>query len=341
MGIAGEARMAFKELLIKSPVRDSSHSPKSQLDRPPKSSLLAKALSVVGLLLLVAGFWEDRVVFRYMGQEVWLVDLVPVLLVVPFGLWRLLTEKQRYQRFRLATILVLYFLLWVTLPMIFGLRVPQLFGEPELFPAIHVVGSLTFFLYGAAMLFFGKRLDCGWNCPCVTTRETVGYAFRSTTPRGKFWWHLRWVKWIPGGLLLAFVGLLLVRPEIAYPTAGRPLYLFITYTYFFSFLAVPFLGNRSYCRWLCPYAAFWGWLSYVGMYRIRAQRENCTLCRSCEQVCDMGVPIADLVARKGQIKTVECMGCGRCVHACPNGVLKIESAAKWWLPKSGCSQPTQ
>ena len=308
---------------------------RAQVTPRPKSSVLAKTLSVVGLVLLAFGYWADRVVGQFMGQELWLADLMPVVLVVPFGLWRLATEKERYQRFRLITILGLYFLLWVALPMLFKVSVPRLAGGPELFPAIHVVGSLTFFLYGAAMLLFGKRLDCGWNCPCVTTRETVAYAFRDSTRRGKIWWRLRWLKWLPGGLLLLYLVMLLVRPESAYEVAGRPFYIYIANTYFYSFLVVPLLGNRSYCRWLCPYAAFWGWLSYVGMYRIKARRQLCVQCHSCEKVCDMGVPIVDLVARHGEIKTVECMGCGRCVDACPNMVLSIESAAKWWLRHAG------
>lgn len=294
---------------------------------------LAKLMSIGGLLLLAAGYWADRPLFHVMGQELWLVDVIPVALAVPFGLWRLHTEEDRYQRVRLITILGLYFLLWAAVPVLLGLRVPQLGGPSEQFPAIHAVGSLTFFLYGTAMLFFGKRLDCGWNCPCVTARETVGYAFRDATPRGKFWWSLRWFKWIPGALMVFYLMLLIFRPDMAYDVAGRPLYIYIANTYFYSFLAVPFLGNRSYCRWLCPYAAVWGWLSYIGMYRIIAQQDSCLACHSCEEVCDMGIPIADLVFREGEIRTVECMGCGRCVHTCPNGVLHIESAANWWTRK--------
>jgi len=299
---------------------------------------VAKSLSTVGLLLLVFGFWADRPVGNYMGQEVWLADLVPVMLILPFGVWRLVKEKESYQRVRLVTILGLYFSLWVAVPMLLKVRIPMLWGTPEQFPAIHAVGSLTFFAYGAAMLLFGKRLDCGWNCPCVTTRETVGYAFRDATPRGKFWWSLRWLKWAPGGLLLLYLLLLLFCPEAAYTVAGRPLYSYIAYTYFYSFLAVPFLGNRSYCRWLCPYAAFWGWLSYIGVYRIKANRKKCTQCHTCESVCDMGIPITDLVQREGQVKTVECMGCGRCIHACPSSALTVESAAKWWSRSRSASE---
>ncbi len=294
--------------------------------------LVAKVLSLSGLVLIAWSYWGNRVVFRFMEQDVYLTDLVPLVLIVPFGIWRIITERDHYQRVRINVIIGLYLLVWVAMPLIFGATVPRLGGAPEPFPAIHVVGSVLFFAYGAAMLLFGKRLDCGWNCPCVTTRETVGYAFRDATPRrGWFWWHLRWLKWVPGALLILYLILLLVRPHVAYQVAGRHLYGFMTNTYFYSYLAVPLLGNRSYCRWLCPFAAFWGWLSYLGFYRIKAVKEECTQCLACERVCDMGIPIADFVQRNGQVRTVECMGCGRCVKACPKGILKIESAAKFLI----------
>jgi glutamate synthase (NADPH) small chain len=298
-----------------------------------RKHLVAKILSIMGLVLLAGSYWADRVVGTLLGQELWLADVVPVALAIPFGIWRFTREDSRYQRVRVGVILGTYLVLWAAIPMLLRTNVPRLGGTPEAFPAIHAIGSLTFFLYAFAMLLFGKRIDCGWNCPCVTMRETVGYAFRDNTVRGKFWWHLRWLKWVPGLLLVIYLALLIIRPNSADNIAGRPFYSYIANTYFYSFLFVPLLGNRSYCRWLCPYAAFWGWLSYGGAYRIKAAAESCTGCRSCELSCDMGVPIADLVARKGEVRTVECMGCSRCVEACPRGVLRIESAAKWWSRK--------
>jgi len=62
-----------------------------------------------------------------------------------------------------------------------------------------------------------------------------------------------------------------------------------------------------------------------GFYRIKAQRDECIGCRSCEEVCDMGIPIARMVKEKGQIRTIECMGCGRCVNTCPQNALSFYS----------------
>jgi ferredoxin len=37
----------------------------------------------------------------------------------------------------------------------------------------------------------------------------------------------------------------------------------------------------------------------------------------------MGIPIAAMVKKKGQIRSIECMGCGRCVNICPKNALSF------------------
>jgi ferredoxin len=44
----------------------------------------------------------------------------------------------------------------------------------------------------------------------------------------------------------------------------------------------------------------------------------------------MGIPIVRMVKEKGQIRSIECMGCGRCVNVCPKKVLSFHSAA-WFI----------
>ncbi|MEI6128138.1 MAG: 4Fe-4S dicluster domain-containing protein, partial [Pseudomonadota bacterium] len=96
-----------------------------------------------------------------------------------------------------------------------------------------------------------------------------------------------------------------------------------TYPYYASFLLIPLTGNRNFCRILCPFAGLWGLLSYLGFYRIKANRDACNGCKKCEKVCDMGIPIARLIKEKGQIRSVECIGCGRCVNVCPKKALSV------------------
>jgi len=244
-------------------------------------------------------------------------------LLLIFGIWRILYEKNAYQKFRISFILVSFFLLWGVIPLAFDVKIPIIGGTWGNFPAIHTIGSLVFFAYFGVVLLFGKRVDCGWCCPCVTARETIAYPFRNKTPRTKLWWRLRHLKWVSLAILLAFLTFTIIDATTAYDRIGKFYYDYVTYPYYASFLLIPLTGNRNFCRILCPFAGLWGLLSYLGFYRIKADRDACTGCRQCEKVCDMGIPIARLIKEKGQIRTVECIGCGRCVNVCPAKALEM------------------
>jgi ferredoxin len=96
--------------------------------------------------------------------------------------------------------------------------------------------------------------------------------------------------------------------------------------YFATFFLAPRLGNRNYCRFLCPYGATFGLLNRVGLFRIDCDRETCTDGGLCDRVCDMGIPVLAIGRRHGRIKTNECMGCGRCITECPANILSFVDA---------------
>lgn len=284
------------------------------------SSSLVKSVALVSLILFaVIEFYFFKINYNPAGYAA-------SALLVFFGLWRIDNEKDSYQKARIITILSLYVLLWLVIPLAFKVQVPILGGEWGNFPAIHTIGSLIFFIYMGIVLLFGKRVDCGWCCPCVTARETIGYPFRDKTPRSELWWKLRNLKWLSLSLLVVYLISMIIDAGSAYNRAGKYYYDFVTYGYYTSFLLIPLTGNRNFCRILCPFAALWGVLSVSGFYRIKAKNEACIECRKCEEVCDMGIPIAQMVKEKGQIRTVECMGCGRCVNVCPQQILSFHSA---------------
>ena len=287
-----------------------------------KTHAISLTVKIVAMISLVS----------YAGLELFFTKLSthPIGLAAPcililFGIWRIDTEKDRFQRMRLIVIISTYAFFWMIVPLGFKLQVPGLADQWYSFPAIHAVGSLMFFLYFILILLFGKRIDCGWCCPCVTARETIGYAFRDKTPRNQFWWRLRWLKFVLLGLLVVYLGCMINDVNTSYDRAGKLYYDIITYGYYISFLLIPFTGNRNFCRILCPYAALWGTLSVAGLFHIKAKQELCTGCKKCESVCDMGIPIARMVREKGEVRTVECMGCNRCVGACPQNALSSYS----------------
>lgn len=302
---------------------DSTHTMLPSLNGGDSKSTTSGKL--VQGLALVSLFLFAFVEFYFFKVQYHPVGYTASGLLILFGIWRIVTEKDRFQKIRVITILSLFVLFWLIIPLGFKVKVPILGGQWGAFPQLHTVGSLVFFLYFGIVLLFGKRVDCGWCCPCVTARETIGFPFRDKTPKNRVWWHLRHLKWLTLGMLIVYLALMVYDASTAYHRAGKFFYGFVTYTYYGSFLLIPLTGNRNFCRILCPFAALWGVLSVSGFYRIRAQREECIECRSCEEVCDMGIPIARMVKEKGQIRTIECMGCGRCVNICPQNVLSFYS----------------
>ncbi len=289
-------------------------------------------ISYVSIIAMVAAHVFNRPIFSIEGHTMYLADFMVFLLVFGFGVYRFFLKDHPYQKVRIHVIVWLYMIFWGVMPYVFGFKVPMITGGWVMWPAMHVVGSLMFFGYGFLMLFFGKRLDCGWNCPCVATRETVGFAFRRMTPKNRLWWRLRYLKYLSLAFMLIYLAWMLIDQAHAYNKVGHYYYTLLTESYYFSYLFLPLFGNRSYCRICCPYAALWGIYSRIGMYRIEADSKRCAKCGLCESVCDMGIPIRELIEKEGQINTVECMGCGRCVNVCPRGVLEIKSA--WALVES-------
>ena len=283
---------------------------------------LAKILSFISLLWMASSFLYPINV-HLGGHPVQINKYPEAYLILIFGIWRLIKEKDSYQKKRVWMMLGFFIVYWIVIPKIFP-RMPLLDGTTaDTVSAYHMVGSLSFFLFFIAIIFLGKRADCGWNCPCVISRETVRYAFRDKTLKKGMWWKLKNVKWFSLVVVWSYFLLMIFDPAHAYTRYGRYMYTYILVFYYLSYILIPWTGNRNYCRWGCPWSATWGVLNKIGFYRIKADLDKCKMCGACEKVCDMGIPIRKLIRQKGEIRSTECMGCGRCITKCPKGVLSF------------------
>ena len=88
----------------------------------------------------------------------------------------------------------------------------------------------------------------------------------------------------------------------------------------------PLLGNRSWCRFGCPLAAYLGLVQkFKSRFRITTNGGQCISCGNCSTYCEMGIDVR-AYAQKGQnIVRSSCVGCGVCSAVCPRGVLKLEN----------------
>ena len=90
----------------------------------------------------------------------------------------------------------------------------------------------------------------------------------------------------------------------------------------------PLMGNRMWCRFGCPLAAYLGLVQkFKSRFRITTNGGQCISCGNCSTYCEMGIDVRSY-AQKGQdIVRSSCVGCGVCAAVCPRGVLRLENGS--------------
>jgi ferredoxin-type protein NapH len=193
--------------------------------------------------------------------------------------------------------------------------------------------------------FFGKRWYCSWVCGCGGLAETLGDPYRQLSNKKMWTWKLE--RWLIHGVLV-FVILMTIytgyhtynvyqNPEMdskdilfglsAYDI--RKWYGFLIGSIFAGVIGTgfyPILGNRSWCRFGCPLAAYMGIVQrFKSRFRITTNGGQCISCGNCSTYCEQGIDVR-AYAQKGQnIVRASCVGCGVCSAVCPRGVLKLEN----------------
>ncbi len=285
-------------------------------------------------LLCLAAFawaflgWLNETYLFWWGSPIWLNRYTEYAIILGFGSWRIMAERNPYTKRRLLVLVTVVCVLWWLIPWLLPFFEPYIgyLGSQTVFPSLHTPGTVTFFAVLAAVLLFGRRVICGWGCACVAIRETVGFPFRHVTPRGVWAWRLRHTKWLFFSLYMVAIVVLLFPPNSWSVTFIGIFGLLTVLPYFATMLLAPVLGNRGYCRYLCPFGSTFGLLNRIGFYRIEFDGNSCNDCGVCNQVCDMGIPVLALGRAKGRIDVADCMGCGRCVTECARKSLVFNDA---------------
>ncbi len=210
---------------------------------------------------------------------------------------------------------------------------------------IHPAG-LTIFIAALLIALLFRKGFCGWICPVGFTSNLAERFAR----RIKILWSpplwldypLMSLKY----LLLGFFAFLILlkmglhdieafnRSPYNLVVDAKMLLFFIeptvTTIWVMSFLiAASFLLRNFWCRYLCPYGALLGILSFFSPVGVVWNSETCIDCRKCEKVC----PGSIVVPEKEKVTSPECIGCLECVSACPVGnCLQVSAAGRWKLP---------
>ncbi|MEN8929029.1 MAG: 4Fe-4S dicluster domain-containing protein [Flavobacteriales bacterium] len=202
-----------------------------------------------------------------------------------------------------------------------------------------LVWGIALFIIGVPIFvyFFGKRWYCSWVCGCGGLAETLGDPYRQLSDKSvKAWKIERWMIHLVLVFSVVMTALVLYTFFTDSSTifglnsfSVRKVYGFWVGSVFSGIIGTgfyPMLGNRTWCRFGCPLAAYLGLVQrFKSRFRITTNGGQCISCGNCSTYCEMGIDVR-AYAQKGQnIVRSSCVGCGICSAVCPRGVLKLEN----------------
>jgi thioredoxin reductase/polyferredoxin len=197
-------------------------------------------------------------------------------------------------------------------------------------------GALTSFV--AIPLYVRKNGQkfCSYLCGCGGLAETLGDFWRHLAPRGKTAQQAEWfgkailVLAIPVTLLILNDAWGFFAKDALYNTKAfaQQWYGLMVDFWLASVVGVafyPYLGNRVWCRFLCPLRAYMDILSRR-ISRISIESNNkCIGCGECNRYCQMGIDVQAYAQTQKSLNNSDtaCIQCGICLQVCPMEVLTI------------------
>jgi polyferredoxin len=199
---------------------------------------------------------------------------------------------------------------------------------------IHPAG-LTILVAALVSAFLARKVLCSWVCPIGGISRALEWAGERT-----IWKRRKKEVLLPARadqaltsvkyLLLAFflyaVVLRMDAMEIVKFQRGMYNYaadakmlLFFTEMSRVTAVTLAILALLSivvknfWCRYLCPYGALLGLVSWISPQRVVRDASTCIDCKACTRAC----PVEIRVHEKPSVWTPECTGCMSCVAECP------------------------
>lgn len=196
--------------------------------------------------------------------------------------------------------------------------------------ALIVVGVPVF------VYFFGKRWYCSWVCGCGGLAETLGDPYRQLSDKSLKAWKIE--RWMIHAVLV-FAVVMTGGVLYTYWTGNSEIFGVSSYdvrSIYGAWIGAgfagvvgtgfyPLMGNRVWCRFGCPLAAYLGLVQrFKSRFRITTNGGQCISCGNCSTYCEMGIDVRWYAQRGQNIVRSSCVGCGVCSSVCPRGVLNLE-----------------
>ncbi|MBE16351.1 MAG: FeS-binding protein [Cytophagaceae bacterium] len=207
---------------------------------------------------------------------------------------------------------------------------------------------LTLIIVPVMVYFFGKRWYCSWVCGCGGLAETLGDPYRQHSDKSMRAWKIE--RWLIHSVLVFSLVMTVVTLYCYFSGAEaflgiksqwiKDTYSFLIGAWFAGVIGTgfyPIFGNRVWCRFGCPLAAYLGMVQrFKSRFRITTNGGQCISCGNCSTYCEQGIDVRAYAQKGENIIRSSCVGCGICSAVCPRGVLKLENG-----PEKGRINPTQ
>ena len=198
------------------------------------------------------------------------------------------------------------------------------------FHMIHPAGLVLLLIISATAIFLKKGF-CSWVCPIGLLSEYLAriHVFIFNKPRTLPKWldyPLRSLKYL---LLFFFVWAVFGQMDVfaleKFMNSPYNRVADIKMLKFFAEMStmtarvlaglvlLSILIRHFWCRYLCPYGALLGSLSWISPFKIHRNPETCIDCKKCTEVCPANIQ----VHKEKVVLSDECHACLQCVDACP------------------------
>ncbi|MBQ7924015.1 MAG: 4Fe-4S binding protein [Clostridia bacterium] len=217
-------------------------------------------------------------------------------------------------------------------------------GESSVRTPTYVLGILALFA-----LMLGRTI-CGWLCPVGLGQDLL---YKIKTPKikkSKATRVLSYLKYFMLIVLVVIVPLMFAVPGFceyicpAGTVAGilsfpnNPDWLadlgpFFTwkFTLLIVIIVLSIFCYRTFCRFLCPLGALYGFFNKIALLGVKLDKNKCTDCGLCQGVCPMDIK---------KVGDHECISCGKCISVCPAKAISWKGS-KLFVRKNDTDMPAQ
>ncbi len=182
------------------------------------------------------------------------------------------------------------------------------------------------------------RVFCGWICPLGYLNDVLGQLPKPRVERTAWFQRvepvLRMLKYLFLALTLALIVLFNFPTTRAYPYVVRSPSMFnwesvvvavklgaarypIRIGLLVFALVAALVVTRFWCRYLCPFGAFFSLLNRVSLWR-PVRTRGCRQCGKYPREC----------LQRTTPETLDCIICGDCLQGCPHGAIEFRPLGK-------------